>query len=143
MKTKHIIKGLLSLLLLPVFSSAQDIHFSQLTEASLLLNPAEAALGHDILAVINYKDQWKSVSTASAYKTFNVSTDFAFLKKQNGNHLGLGINIFSDKAGDGAMSTTTGNLHLSGVLAANDDNLFSVGIYGGFGQRSWPAQFAV
>src|SRR5665213_174531 len=126
----------LPLLLLPLFSFAQDVHFSQITETSLMLNPAEAALGHDVLAELNYKDQWRSISTSSAYKTFNVSTDFALLKKQNGNRIGLGVNVFSDKEGDAAMSTTTGNLHLSGVLAANDNNLFSVGIYGGFGQRS-------
>src|ERR1044071_5982321 len=86
-------------LFLPLFSLAQDIHFSQMTETSLQLNPAEAALGHDILAVINYKDQWRSISTLSAYKTFNVSTDFALMKKQNGNRLGFGVNVFSDKAG--------------------------------------------
>lgn len=122
--------------LFPLFSAAQDIHFSQLTETSLQLNSAEAALGHDILAVVNYKDQWRSISSLSAYKTFNVSADFALLKKANGNRLGVGVNVFSDKAGDAAMSTTLGNLHLSGVLAANDDNLFSAGIYGGFGQRT-------
>ncbi len=126
----------LPLFFLPLFLSAQDVHFSQLTETNLLLNPAEAGLGHDILAELNYKDQWRSISTTSAYKTFNVSTDFALFKKSNGNRLGLGVNVFSDKAGDAGMSTTTGNLHLSGVLAANDNNLFSIGIYGGFGQRS-------
>ncbi|HET6990042.1 MAG TPA: PorP/SprF family type IX secretion system membrane protein, partial [Bacteroidia bacterium] len=49
---------------------------------------------------------------------------------------GVGLDFFSDKAGDAAMGTTTGQLHLSGVLAANDNNLISAGIYGGFGQRS-------
>src|ERR1041385_3881668 len=88
---------ILPLLLLPLFSAAQDIHFSQLTETSLQLNSAEAALGHDILAVINYKDQWRSISSLSAYKTFNVSGDFAVLKKANGNRLGIGVNVFSDK----------------------------------------------
>jgi type IX secretion system PorP/SprF family membrane protein len=126
----------LPLFCLPLFSVAQDVHFSQMPETPLLLNPAEAALGHDVLAIINYKDQWKSISTTSAYKTFNVSGDFAFMKKPNGNHLGLGVDVFSDKAGDGAMATTTGQLHLSGVISANDNNSFSAGIYGGFGQRS-------
>jgi type IX secretion system PorP/SprF family membrane protein len=136
---KSLIKKLLlplPLFFLPLFSTAQDVHFSQMTETPLLLNPAEAALGHDIQAILNYKDQWRSISSTSAYKTFNVAADFALLKKQSGNRIGLGVNVFSDKAGDAAMSTTTGNLHLSGVLAANDNNLFSVGIYGGFGQRS-------
>src|SRR5574337_1149725 len=100
---------------LPGFVMAQDIHFSQLTETPLLLNPANAALGHEMMAVINYKDQWKSV-TPNPFKTFNVSYDMAFMKRQNGNHLGIGLDFFSDKAGDASMSTTTGQLHLSGVL---------------------------
>lgn len=126
----------LPVLFLSIFSSAQDVHFSQMTETPLLLNPAEAALGHDVSAIINYKDQWRSIGATSAYKTFNVSSDFAFMKKSNGNHLGLGIDIFSDKAGDGAMATTTGQIHFSGILSANENNSISAGIYGGFGQRS-------
>lgn len=113
---------------------AQDIHFSQLTETPLLLNPAEAGLGHDVLAIINYKDQWHTIG--KMYRTFNTSADFSVLKKTNGNHLGVGVDVFSDKAGDAGMSTTTAQLHLSGVLAANDNNLLSAGLFGGYGQRS-------
>ncbi|HTL81119.1 MAG TPA: PorP/SprF family type IX secretion system membrane protein, partial [Bacteroidia bacterium] len=116
-------------------SYAQDIHFSQLSQTPLLLNPATAGLGHDFEAIVNYKDQWKSV-TANPFKTFNVATDVAFLKNNRGNHMGVGIDFFSDKAGDAQMGTTTGQLHLSGVLAVDDKNVISAGIYGGFGQRS-------
>ncbi len=119
---------------LPLFLIGQDIHFSQLTETTLLLNPALAGMSHDIMAVLNFKDQWKSVS-ASPYRTFNISYDMAYHKKKSGSHLGVGLNVFSDKAGDGSMGTTTGQLHLSGIIAANDKNLLSVGLYGGFGQR--------
>ena len=126
---------LLPLFLLPLFTSAQDVHFSQLTETPLLLNPALAGMSHDLMAIVNFKDQWKSVSS-TPYRTFNVSADMAYLKKNNGSHLGVGLNVFSDKAGDGQMGTTTGQLHLSGVLAADDKNLISLGLYGGFGQRS-------
>ncbi len=121
--------------LLPLFSYGQDIHFSQLTQTPLLLNPAQAGLSHGFAAIINYKDQWKSV-TNNPFRTFNVSADMAYNKKKSGNHLGVGIDIFSDKAGDGAMGTTMGQLHLSGVIALDDNNLLSAGIYGGFGQRS-------
>ncbi|MDQ3111146.1 MAG: PorP/SprF family type IX secretion system membrane protein [Bacteroidota bacterium] len=120
---------------LPLFSTAQDIHFSQLSETPLLLNPANAGLSHDLLVTVNYKDQWRSVTTNS-FKTFNVGADMAVLKSKTGSHMGIGLDVFSDKAGDAFMGTTTGQLHLSGVLAANDYNLFSAGIYGGFGQRS-------
>lgn len=121
--------------LLPLFSAAQDIHFSQLTETPLLLNPALTGFTHQAMATINYRDQWKSV-TNNPFKTFNAGADVACLKGKSGSHAGIGIDFFSDKAGDAHMATTTGQLHLSGVLKANDQNLFSAGIYGGFGQRS-------
>jgi len=147
-KMKKIKFCLIPMVLLgPLFCSGQDIHFSQLTETPLLYNPATTAMSHDFMAIINYKDQWKSV-TSAPFKTFNMCADMAFMKKQNGNHMGIGIDFFSDKAGDAAMATTTGQLHLSGVLSANDNNSFSAGIYGGFGQRSlsyeklyWDNQF--
>ncbi|TND05092.1 MAG: hypothetical protein FD123_3712 [Bacteroidetes bacterium] len=121
--------------LLPLFSPGQDIHFSQLTQTPLLLNPAQAGLSHGFMGIINYKDQWKSVSS-NPFRTFNVSADMAYNKKKSGSHLGVGLDVFSDKAGDSEMGTTTGQLHLSGILAADDHNLISAGIYGGFGQRS-------
>lgn len=126
---------LAALLAAPVFATAQDIHFSQLTQTPLLLNPANAALAHDMSVYVNYRDQWRSISS-NPFKTFNVSTDIALFKNKKGNHMGAGINFFSDKAGDGKMGTTTGQLHLSGVLATNDRSFLSVGLLGGFGQRS-------
>ncbi|TND00893.1 MAG: hypothetical protein FD123_4307 [Bacteroidetes bacterium] len=132
MKTKHI---LFSCIMLGAFGlGAQDVHFSQITETPLLLNPAQAGLGHDVLAIINYKDQWRSV--ASPYKTFNAAADFALLKQKSGTHLGLGVDIFSDKAGDANMGTTMGQLHVAGIVALNSTNLLSVGVVGGYGQRS-------
>lgn len=126
---------LIAALVLPMFASAQDIHFSQLTQTPLLLNPANAGFTHDLAAIVNYKDQWRSV-TANPFKTFNVSVDAGFMKNKKGSKMGLGINVFSDKAGDGNMGTTTGQLHLSGIIALNDNSFMSVGLYGGFGQRS-------
>ncbi len=123
------------LFLIPIFSFGQDIHFSQLDQTPLLLNPAQTALSHTAMGIVNFKDQWNSVSK-TPYRTYNFCGDLAYAKKSNGSHLGVGLDLFSDKAGDGAMGTTTGQLHLSGVLAANDQNLLSLGIYGGFGQRS-------
>lgn len=124
-----------ALSLLSVSVSAQDIHFSQWTQTPLLLNPAEAGIAHQLMACVNYKDQWRSISS-NPFRTFNVSADMAYNKKRSGSHLGVGLNVFSDKAGDGGMGTTTGQLHLSGIIAADDNNLISTGLYGGFGQRS-------
>ncbi len=132
MKTKQIITTVL--LLSSASLLAQDVHFSQSTEAPLLLNPSQAGMGHDVLVTMNYKSQWKSVTTP--YTTINVGADFSLLGKANDNHMGLGVNFFSDKAGNGSMSTTFGSLIISGVLKPADNNLISAGISCGFGQRS-------
>src|ERR1044072_5361619 len=113
---------------------AQDVHFSQSTEAPLLLNPSQAGMGHDVLVNLNYKSQWKSVTTP--YKTINVGADFTVFGKANERHMGIGLNVFSDKAGDGSMGTTFGALDISGVLRASGNNLISGGVSCGFGQRT-------
>lgn len=124
-----------ALALIPALGQAQDIHFSQLSQTPLLLNPANAGLAHEVCAIINYKDQWRSVTT-NPFKTFNVSADAALFSKPSGSRMGLGLNFFSDKAGDANMATTTAQLHLSGVIPLNEDHLLSAGAYGGFGQSS-------
>ena len=135
MKTSNFFIAIAATLALPLASFGQDIHFSQLTQTPLLINSALTGMTHDLSAIVNYRDQWRSVS-ANPFKTFNVSADMAYNKKNSGSHLGVGINFFSDKAGDGAMKTTTGQLHLSGIIATSENSLLSVGLYGGFGQRS-------
>jgi type IX secretion system PorP/SprF family membrane protein len=122
-------------LALPVIGMSQDIHFSQLSQTPLLLNPANAGFVHDMCVIVNYRDQWRSVSS-NPFKTFNVSADVGLFKNKEGSRMGVGIDFFSDKAGDGKMGTTTGNLNLSGILALNEESFLSVGLMGGFGQRS-------
>ncbi|CAN5399225.1 hypothetical protein BH09BAC5_BH09BAC5_01830 [soil metagenome] len=126
---------LTAIVLCPLISFSQDVHFSQLAETPLLLNPAQTTLSHNVSVILNFKDQLKSVNNAP-YRTDNFCGDYAFAKKSNGSHLGIGLNVFSDNAGDAEMGTTTGQLHLAGVLAADDANMISLGLYGGFGQRS-------
>lgn len=133
MKTRNILFSLV--ILGSAALNAQDIHFSQITETPLLLNPSQAGLGHDVRASVNYKDQWRSVVSAP-YKTISASADFALLKKNSGTHLGVGVNFFNDKAGDANMATTVGQLHIAGIVGLNSNNLLSVGVVAGYGQRS-------
>ncbi len=133
MKTKNILFSLA--ILGSALLNAQDIHFSQITETPLLLNPSQAGLGHDVRASVNYKDQWRSVVSAP-YKTISASADFALLKKSSGTHLGLGVNFFNDKAGDANMATTFGQMHIAGIVGLNATNQLSVGVVAGYGQRS-------
>ena len=133
MKTKNLFFSLV--ILGSATLSAQDIHFSQITETPLLLNPSQAGLGHDVRASIHYRDQWRSV-VSSPYKTISASADFALLKKSSGSHMGVGFNVFNDKAGDANMATTFGQLDVAGIIALNSQNLLSVGVVAGYGQRS-------
>lgn len=132
MNTAKLFTGIV--LLFTAELSAQDIHFSQTTEAPLMLNPSQAGMGHDILVNLNYKTQWKSVTTP--YNTINLGADFGVFGDGKSRHMGLGLNVFTDKAGDGSMSSTFGSLNISGVLPAGESNLISGGIALGFGQRS-------
>jgi len=120
-------------LLTTASSFAQDIHFSQFDETSLQLNPADAGVQHDIRAIVNYKNQWQSV--ASPYKTFAFSGDMRLLKSKK-NHLGIGIDFFSDKAGDAKMASTQANFHLSGIIKLTNKSLLSGGLMAGYAQRS-------
>ncbi|MCC7303389.1 MAG: PorP/SprF family type IX secretion system membrane protein [Bacteroidia bacterium] len=118
-------------------SGSQDIHFSQINETPLVLNPASAGTGSAFRGIINYRDQWRSV-TAQSYKTFDVSADFELRKKEwKSGYLGGGLVVFHDKAGTSQFSTLNASLSLSGIVMVNKQNRFSVGLSGGFGQRSF------
>lgn len=130
------LKNIFAVILLATSSlNSQDIHFSQITESTLLLNPSQAGLGHDVRAVVNFKDQWRSVVSAP-YQTINASADFALMQKMSGSHLGIGVNVFNDKAGDAKMSTTIGQLHVAGAIGLNSSNILSAGVVAGYGQRN-------
>src|ERR1035437_2225124 len=91
-------------------ASAQDIHFSQFYMSPLTLNPSTAGAYKDINASTNYRQQWQAVS--SPYQTFAIAGDMRLLKaKWKSGYLGVGLNVFSDKAGDGSLSTTQVNLN--------------------------------
>lgn len=116
-------------------SLAQDIHFSQFWMAPVNQNPALAGAFYDKEGILNYKNQWGSVS--SPYKTFNASYDMAIMKqKTKMGFLGAGINIFYDKAGDSQMGTMEASLSAAYHLHLNDRNTVAAGITGGFAQRT-------
>ena len=48
----------------------------------------------------------------------------------------MGLDFFSDKAGDAKMATTQVNLSLSGMVPLNDKSVLSGGLMTGFAQRS-------
>ncbi len=116
-------------------AQAQDIHFSQFYMAPLNQNPAFTGALYDIEAIVNYKNQWESLSFP--YKTFAASFDMRIkqTKFKNG-FLAAGINFYRDEAGDGNMGTTEADLNLAYHLHLNKLNTLGGGLQGGFDQRS-------
>jgi type IX secretion system PorP/SprF family membrane protein len=129
--------NILFLAFLAKASFAQDIHFSQYLQAPLLVNPGSTGLiegNHRFIT--NYKTQWKSMD--SPYKTMSFSYDCKLFKsRQNkGAYLGLGLFAFQDQSGDGNLAQTQFNLSTSGILPINTSNTISLGLQGGFSNRS-------
>jgi type IX secretion system PorP/SprF family membrane protein len=127
---------------------SQDLHFSQFNENPALLNPALTG-GNGIRASINYKNQWRSVTTP--FKTYAASFEMRSgakkKKKENADFglitttevpkafFGAGISIFRDKAGDGNMGLTQVNLSLASFVPTGKKSYFSLGLQAGSVQR--------
>lgn len=114
---------------------AQDIHFSQFYMAPLSQNPAFAGALHGMEANVNYKEQWRSVT--SPYKTIAASYNLSLQRKKRAKaYFGLGLDFFSDKAGDSKMGTSQINLTGAGHVYINRYTKFGGGLQIGFAQRS-------
>jgi len=115
---------------------AQDIHLAQTYMTPLLVNPANAGAEYSIRGILNYRNQWKSVTTP--FVTMMASYDMSF-KKPNGSKKGFfagGFYAFTDKAGDSQMKTTQANLSVAYHLYLNPKNTLGLGVQGGYFQRS-------
>jgi type IX secretion system PorP/SprF family membrane protein len=146
--------------LLPCFSLSQDLHFSQFTFSPLTLNPALTSAYKDLQLTINYKDQWQSVN---AYSTSQFSFEMKLnqkdwikmermtstFKQKLVKGLAFGLNVNSDKAGDGGMKTSSAVFSIAYHNLLNPKNTLSAGLIGGVLQRSvdqsalrWPSQYS-
>jgi type IX secretion system PorP/SprF family membrane protein len=112
---------------------AQDMHFSQFVLAPVFLNPANSGAENKIRAILNYREQWKSV--ASPYKTVGLSYDMRIHESNSGFFAG-GITFYSDKAGDAKMGIAQANLNLAYHLRLQEGMHLGLGIMGGYAQRS-------
>lgn len=147
MKVKIQISFILFSLLLCVNSHAQDSHFSQYEYSPLTVNPALTGIDKKLQVVLHHKDQWRALN---GYRTDELSFEMRFnpsdfIKVNNktaafkgGQQKGFafGVNLFSDKAGDGNLQTISGRLSLAYHLPLNENSRISAGIIGGVEQRS-------
>ena len=133
---KHLIAGVC--LFSSLFGAAQDIHFSQISEIPLLLNPAATGVYNGWERVsMNHRNQWLGGNTT--FHTTSLAADINLFKsdREYKGYLGVGVFFYKDAGGDSDFGNQTGSLSLSGVLPILDGgHTLSAGIQGGFASRS-------
>ncbi len=130
-----------------ICSYCQDIHFSQYNYSALTLNPALTAAYKDLQATLQYKDQWHNLNgyrTMAA--TFEMKADqrrwiehatmSRTYKKKMMKGMAFGLQLFSDKAGDGALKQTQLNMSMAYHAHISEGNTFSAALIGGVVQHS-------
>ncbi len=128
---------ILTICLLTTNLSAQDFHFSQISEAPLLLNPAATGVFNGKARFqVNQRNQWLGANTQ--FMTSSFSADANFLKPRNGDvaHFGIGGFLYNDIGGDSKFGVQAASVSLSGILPINSSgHQLSAGIQTGFTSR--------
>lgn len=127
--------------------AAQDIHFSQMNELPMHLNPANTGMFDGTLRfTTNYRSQWSVMG--NPYRTMAAAFDMPIRLSANKPSLGLGLFLYRDQAGDSKFGTFQGSLSGSAIVPLSARQKFSAGIQAGFGQRSatisglqWDSQY--
>lgn len=133
MKTK--ISLIISIIFFSLSVFSQDIHFSQFNMSPLTLNPGLAGVKYNLEALINYKDQWRGVSTP--YKTLAASVDGRIMKKDyKDGFWATGLSFFNDKAGDSKMGICQVNFTVAYHMTVALHQTLGLGLQGGYAQRS-------
>lgn len=115
---------------------AQDVHFSQVYNNPLHINPANVGgfYGNERI-VLNYRSQW--ASSNSPFRTMGFSFDMPMFQQDNSKaHLGLGLSVFNDVAGDSKFSTTAPALTVAAIVPINRNSFFTTAIQAGYTSRS-------
>ncbi len=140
----RILKTLLVLSCFTAFGSfGQDLHFSQIAQTPLLLNPgATGMMDGWMRASIQHRNQW--VGSNGKYNNSMVALDFNMLKDdvRSGAFLGLGVFFLNDGAGDGNYGKQSGSLSLSGAIpmGRTGNHVLSLGLQAGFASTSIKGQ---
>lgn len=114
---------------------AQDVHFTQYGMQPLLQSPAMAGIGHDMRGVLQYRNQWASVTTPFTTTAFSYDMQLKQKRGKSG-FLACGINFFNDKAGDSKLKSSQGGLSVAYHIKTGQNSTIGAGLLGGFGQRS-------
>jgi type IX secretion system PorP/SprF family membrane protein len=120
-------------------ASSQDIHFSQLFENPLSLNPSlSGAFSGNFYAEANYKNQWNSVAqNGNGYTTMAATMEFHnMLKSWGTGYLSPGFSIFQDQSGDAHITQLEAAFTLASGVFLDDKNCLSAGLQAGWMQNS-------
>lgn len=133
--------GLIAAIMLNTGSAqAQDVHFTQFDASPLLLNPANTgAFNGEARASVIYRDQWRSVVGASAFKTYGASFDMPVIRDISvDDYLAAGIQLYNDRAGDGNLSNFSALLSVAyhKFLGQDARKVLTVGLQGGYSQKN-------
>lgn len=133
---KKIIYSFLILISVNITVQGQDIHFSQIQESPLWLNPANTGFNSGYFrAIANYRNQWAAMG--NAYQTMALSLDAeAFKAAKKKSYCGLGLFVFNDKAGYAKMGTTQFLLNGSAIIQVSKKSKLSAGINAGVVQNT-------
>lgn len=130
---------LILLLFAPIISWGQDVHFSQLNSSPLLINPAMAGANNDFETNLLFRSQWGTVG--KAYQTVGASVasrlNVGKAIDQRKVHLAAGLDFYSDWAGLSKVSDNRVNLHFATHVRLAETSHLGLGVYGGWGQRSF------
>jgi type IX secretion system PorP/SprF family membrane protein len=118
-----------------VFS--QDIHYTQIQQTQMLLNPSYTGMFHGWERVgVAHRSQW--ISAGTKFHTTSVAADMNFFKPKRGNkaYMGAGIQFYNDIGGDSKFGTRQFLMNLSGIVPVTEMQSLAAGLQFGFGQRS-------
>jgi type IX secretion system PorP/SprF family membrane protein len=110
-------------------AGAQDIHFSQYYANPLYMNPAlTGSFFGTFRMTALYRNQAFTISN-NPYVTFSGSFDMAPLKKKmRYDVFGVGLLLYNDKAGDGALTTTSAQVSAAYAKTLDAFKKYSIGI---------------
>lgn len=132
------ITAVLALVTLPVVMKAQDIHFSQFYETSIIRNPALTGIfTGDYKVGMVYRTQWNSIS--KPFQTGVVMGEGKIAVNDAGDYLSFGALAYYDKAGSIEMKTlgVYPAINYNKALEDANESFLSVGFTAGYLQRSF------
>ena len=118
-------------------TKAQDIHFSQFYENSIMRNPALTGIfSGDYKAGINYRTQWSSIS--APFRTGLAIAESKIKLNEVNDHLSFGLSLIYDQAGTTSFNSLYAfpALNYNKCLTDRYNSYLSFGVTTGFVQRS-------